>query len=143
MNFFSDTFAELEPAERMMLLDHATDRTFEDGESIIRQGTDNRNIYIVAEGEVRVELEPLQEGDPPMVLAHLDLGSIFGEMTFLTHSGASANVVAEGPVNLLCLEHAHLHQMIATDPKFGCRFYHALAVTLADRLRNASQRSEC
>ena len=141
VHFFSDTFAELEPAERMQLLDHATKRHFEAGESIIRQGTDNRNIYIVADGVVRVELEPDELDTPPVLVAHLDLGSIFGEMTFLTHAGASANVVAEDSVQLFCLDHGHLHGMITQDPGFGCRFYHALAVTLADRLRQTSRRS--
>ena len=140
VHFFSDTFAELEPAERMTLLDHAQERDFEDKETIIRQGADNRNIYVVLEGEVQVELEPTENRPESQILSRLDLGSIFGEMTFLTHAGASANVVASGPVKLLCMDHAHLHQMVSQDPGFGSRFYRALAVTLAERLRESSRK---
>jgi len=138
VTFFSDLFAELEPAGRYDLLDQADEVSFAEGDIIIRQDDPNRVIYVVQEGGVRVERAPGEGEDAPVVLAHLYLGAVFGEMSFLTHEKASATVVAEEPVQLLSLEHDKIKAMLDADDGFAARFYHSLAVTLADRLRETS-----
>jgi hypothetical protein len=41
-------------------------------------------------------------------------------------------------VQLLSLEHEKIKAMLDADDGFAARFYHSLAVTLADRLRETS-----
>ena len=138
MTFFSDLFAELEPAGRYDLLERAEELTFEPGDVIIREQDENRVIYVVQEGEVRVERAPSEGDDKPVVLAKLYLGAVFGEMSFLTHETASATVIAAEKVHLLALPHETIKDMLKEDRDFAVRFFQSLAVTLADRLRETS-----
>jgi CRP/FNR family cyclic AMP-dependent transcriptional regulator len=52
----------------------------------------------------------------------------------------SATVAAEGECLILLLDKKILLQKLTTDAPFGCRFYNALAVFLADRLREMGHR---
>ena len=61
-------------------------------------------------------------------------------MSFLTHATASASIVADGEVELLCVSHANINAMIERDPGFSGRFYRSVACTLAERLHRANQR---
>lgn len=138
MTFFSDLFAELEPSGRYDLLEKAEELSFKPGDAIIQEGDENRIMYVVQEGGVRVERAAGDESDAPVVLARLYLGAVFGEMSFLTHETASATVIAEEEVQLLALHHDSIKEMLKADADFGARFYQSLAVTLAERLRETS-----
>ncbi len=139
---FTDIFDELEPAERVALLDWATERQYDPDQLILRQDDENQTIFVVVEGQVRVERTVEREpGDEvPVVVARLGLGSIFGEMAFLTRANASASVFADEPVKVLCLQHQHLREMAQQDPNFAGRFYRSLAITLAHRLNDTNCR---
>ena len=63
------------------------------------------------------------------------------EMSFLGAAPASATVIATETVEVLCLEHTHINELVKQDPAFSGRFYQSLAVTLAHRLRDMNQRS--
>lgn len=138
MTFFSDLFAELEPAGRYDLLERAEELSFQPGDVIIREQDENRVMYVVQEGGVRVERAPAEGDKKPVVLARLYLGAVFGEMSFLTHETASATVIADEEVQLLALHHDTITEMLKEDARFAARFYQSLAVTLADRLRETS-----
>ncbi len=138
MTFFSDLFAELEPSGRYDLLEKAEEITFKAGDTIIQEGDENRIMYVVQEGAVRVERAAADKAGDPVMLATLYLGAVFGEMSFLTHETASATVIAEEEVQLLALHHESITEMLKEDAGFAARFYQSLAVTLADRLRETS-----
>ena len=84
------------------------------------------------DGEVRVEKD-IGDGKQT-ILAELGVGAILGEMTFLTRALPSATIVAKGTVDMLCITHASISQLVAKDPGLAGRFYHSVAVTLAHRL---------
>ena len=135
---YRDIFDGLAPAERVALLDLARSLSFEPDELIIAQDQDNPHIYVVRAGEVKVTLR--DDGGKELEVARLGIGSIFGEMAFVTGDVASANVVAVDEVEVLCVGHGHVSQMVAEDPGFAGRFYRSLATVLAERLRDTSQR---
>lgn len=68
------------------------EHAFSVGESLVLQGQPGRGLWIVADGEFEIFLEP---GGGPRI--HLDVaraGEVLGEMSLLTHQSASASVVA-------------------------------------------------
>lgn len=136
---YIDIFDQLEPHERLNLMDRATVKHFASGDTIVSQGSDNTSIYVISDGEVQVLLES-DEGSQE--LARLGIGTIFGEMTYLTHGTASATVVACEEVEVLCLEHSQILAMTHDDPEFAGRFYRSLAITLAYRLRHTNRQIE-
>jgi len=135
---YRDIFDGLAPPERVALLDRAKNLSFAPGERIIVQAQENPHIYVIRDGEVKVTLR--DDGGQEVEVARLAIGSIFGEMAFVTGDVASANVIAVDEVEVLCVGHSHVSQMVTEDPGFAGRFYRSLATVLAERLRDTSRR---
>jgi len=134
----SDIFDDLEPAERVNLLEQASEESFDDGARILEEGQANPSIFVIVDGEVAVRKRG-QDGNG-IEVARLGLGAIFGEMAFLTRESASADVVAVGAVKVLRLGHEHIQRMVRKAPEFAGRFYRSVAITLAERLRETSRK---
>ncbi len=135
-----DILQELSGTDRTRLLDKAESRSFQKDDILIKEGDSNAVIYILLDGEVRVETDS-HSNAKKVHLATLGYGSIFGEMSFIGAAAASATVIATETVEVLCVEHAHLNELVKQDPAFSGRFYQSLAVTLAHRLRDMNRRS--
>jgi CRP/FNR family cyclic AMP-dependent transcriptional regulator len=99
------------------------------GETLIEQGKPIDSIILVLEGRFSVIVEDVG------VIARRHVGDILGEMSIVDSAPPSATIVAEGGCLVLSLNKNILLQKLATDMAFGCRFYKAVAVFLADRLR--------
>jgi CRP-like cAMP-binding protein len=130
---YRDIFDELTPEERVHMLQHATERVFDAGTAILVEGEPNRSIYVILDGVVEVHRASI-------CLARLGLGSIFGEMAFLTGEPASATVRAHTPTTALQVDHEQIAALIQQRPGFGIRFYRSIAGTLATRLKHTSER---
>jgi CRP-like cAMP-binding protein/Fe-S-cluster-containing hydrogenase component 2 len=89
-------FSKLPPGERMYLTELLQSRHYERGDLIIHEGAHGDSLYIVEAGQVAIE----QSGH---VIAHLDEGNFFGEMSLLTSEPHTANVYALTPVDVLAL----------------------------------------
>ncbi len=100
--------------------------------NILTLGQINQAIYFLVKGNVRIER---RARDATTVLARLSGSSVFGEMSFLDGDIVSADVVAEGTVELLRLGKDDLDILVESDKMFGLRFYHSLAITLSQRIR--------
>ena len=103
------------------------------GETLIERGKPIDSIVLVLEGELLVGMKDLG------VVARRGVGDIVGEMSMVDSAPPSATVVAEGECLVLLLNKKILQQKLATDLAFGSRFYRALAIFLADRLRELQQ----
>jgi CRP/FNR family cyclic AMP-dependent transcriptional regulator len=104
------------------------------GEILIREGVFVDSIIIILEGECIVTAEAVGK------VARLGAGEIIGEMSFVDSAPPSATVTAERHSLILFLDKAAVLQKLEVDMAFGCRFYRALAVFLADRLRATVRR---
>src|SRR5262245_57465855 len=109
-------------------------RRLKDGEVLIEQGEPIDSIILLLDGRLSVA------GKDVGLLSRLGVGEIVGEMSLVDSAPPSATVAAEGECLILSLEKTILLQKLATDAPFGSRFYKALAVFLADRLRQMEQR---
>ena len=109
--------------------------SFEKDDTLIREGSMPKTVYLLRSGKVRVERS---NGGGRAVLVTLGPGSIFGEMAFIEDALASASVVADGKVDVDALEVTDLKQMFEAFPHFAARFYRSAAVTLSQRLRETS-----
>ena len=130
---YRDIFDDLTPDERVDMLKRADECVFEADTPILIEGKPNGAIFVILDGEVLVSKNGVQ-------LAALGLGSIFGEMAFLTGEDASATVTAKTATTVLRVDHAQIAQLIEEKRDFGTRFYRSLAGTLAVRLKRTSER---
>jgi CRP/FNR family cyclic AMP-dependent transcriptional regulator len=101
-----------------------------DGQVLIREGQKINAVYIVLEGEMTVDVAALGR------IARLGSGEIVGEISFVDTRAPSATVTALGDAQVLRLEREVLLTRLETDSAFAARFYRAIAIFLADRLRD-------
>lgn len=113
---------------------HGTRRVLQQGDVIVREGTPIDALFITLSGQFRVTL-----GDGAEV-ARLGAGEVIGEIAFVDSAPPSATVSATGGASVLTLPQALLRQRLTEDPAFAARFYRALAIFLADRLRATTRR---
>jgi CRP-like cAMP-binding protein len=99
------------------------------GTVLITQGQPIDALYIVLDGALSVRVGGDRE------VARLRAGEIVGELSFVDARPPSANAVAADEALVLAVPRAPLEARLDTDAPFAARFYRALAVLLADRLR--------
>jgi CRP/FNR family transcriptional regulator, cyclic AMP receptor protein len=120
---------QLNDSDIEWLARHGTRRRLADGDIIVREGEPIDALFITLSGQFRVSL-----GDGTGV-ALLGVGEVVGEIAFVDSAPPSATVNAIGEASVLVLPQALLRRRLAEDQPFAARFYRALAVFLADRLR--------
>jgi CRP/FNR family transcriptional regulator, cyclic AMP receptor protein len=99
------------------------------GEVLIQRGQAVDAVWLVLDGVLAVEA-----GAPGAAVARLQAGEVVGEMSFVDSRPPSATVEALRDTRVLEVPRAALHHRLG-DPAFAARFYHALALFLAHRLR--------
>lgn len=99
---------------------------------LIHEGKNIKALYILLDGELMVTAG---EGANLRTIAKLGVGEIVGELSFIDHRPPSATVKAAGDIQVLAIPRDALDQKIAEDPGFSSRFYKAVGVLLASRLR--------
>lgn len=89
---------------------------FEDGEIIVREGDESREMFIIRTGSVEV-LKHVAGHE--VTLTTLDRGSFFGEMSLLEGLPRSATVRAKGKASLAVLRPGSLLVQLRRDPTFA------------------------
>jgi CRP/FNR family transcriptional regulator, cyclic AMP receptor protein len=125
---------QLNDADVAWLGKHGTKRQLADGDVLVREGRPLDALFITLDGQLSVTL---QNGE---VVASLSVGEVIGEIAFVDSSPPSATVTASGRAVVLALAKSVLQERLAADAPFAARFYRALAIFLADRLRSATHR---
>ena len=106
---------------------------FAPGSVLIRQGSPIEHLYILLDGRLSVEVGKTQ-------VATLMAGEVVGEISFVDSRPPLASVIAQLPSIVLAIEKSLLKQKLDSDGQFGTRFYRAIALFLADRLRTTTGR---
>ncbi|HTP91950.1 MAG TPA: cyclic nucleotide-binding domain-containing protein [Xanthobacteraceae bacterium] len=99
------------------------------GEILIREGLPVESVIILLQGECLVTAQAVGE------IARLGAGEIVGEMSFVDSAPPSATVTATSDGLALFLDKNAMSSKLEADVAFGYRFYRALSIFLADRLR--------
>ena len=105
-------------------------RRLADGDVVIREGEPADAVVILLEGLFAVSAARVGE------VARLGIGEIVGEMSLIDSATPSATVTAVGECLALFLHKKLLLRKLEVDLGFGYRFYRALAILVADRLRD-------
>ena len=101
---------------------------------LIRQGEPVKDLFVVLDGAATVEVAGAG------VVATLASGEVMGEMSFVDSAPPSASVSAEEGCVVLALDKRAIEARMQDQPAFAGRFYKALAIFLADRLRSQNER---
>ncbi|HEX4779735.1 MAG TPA: cyclic nucleotide-binding domain-containing protein [Usitatibacter sp.] len=116
-------------------LAHAGERVHADpGMILIPLGSRVEYLYFVLEGRLAIKTK---SGDP---IAYLESGEIIGEMSLVDPAPTTVSVEVAADATMLRIPDAVVREKLASDPPFAARFYRALCVFLADRMRHTTQR---
>ena len=122
----------------------AQPRVYESGESIITEGADDRCVYLIQRGSVRVngriQIEGRRHIQPG--LCDLTVGDVFGELSLFESGPRTASVVAIERCDLLVFDAEALAAYFDHHPEQGYLALKWLFSVLNNRLRQADRRLE-
>jgi acyl-CoA reductase-like NAD-dependent aldehyde dehydrogenase len=116
-------------------------RRYARGEPILAQGTSGTECYLIAEGEVRLEVER-PDFDSDGVIAYLGPGMLCGEFSLLDGRPRSASAYANTEVTALALSEASLGRLCRDDPPTGVAVLRALGRDAAAKARETRRHLE-
>lgn len=115
------------PAEVLeRILSAGAERTYAEGEHVVRAGHPGDELYVVLEGSVRIE----RDG---RLVRMLGKGELFGEIAILDGGRRTADAVAERPTRCLVVPRELVQAAIEAEPRAAWE----LLGVLARRLREA------
>lgn len=104
---------------------------YKPGETIVTEGTLGDAVYLLLSGRAAVQKK--DAGD--RVLAELEDGEFFGEMSLVEATARSATVVATEESQIFRLPNQELHRLAEEDPQSMNRLLVVIVRTLSSRLR--------
>jgi len=105
-------------------------RFLQPGDALMREGEAERELYILAEGELHVTLRGT-------VLARLQPGTVVGEGSFFSGQTRSATVQASQPGVAWALSWDRFNALSQRQPRLAVELAKGLAAVLAIRMREA------
>ncbi len=109
----SPLFKDFDPAERKSIVEKFRMKQATPGEVLINEGKNSDGLYVVLHGSVQVS----KRNKPPIELARLKEGDVFGEMSLLTRQPATATVTAQNNSILLRLPRENFQELVLTHPQ--------------------------
>jgi CRP/FNR family transcriptional regulator, cyclic AMP receptor protein len=105
------------------------------GVNLINEGRPIESIYLVIDGAFSVRLAALGSREVARLMM---TGEVMGEMSFVDSAFPSATVQATERSFVLDIPRKRLNAKLAEDGWFAARFYRAMSMFLADRLRSTT-----
>ncbi|NUP05424.1 MAG: cyclic nucleotide-binding domain-containing protein [Polyangiaceae bacterium] len=132
----SNPFTYLTEADWAALRAHSREIQFVRDAVIVREASESPGVMVIRKGSARVE----QRRDTvTMTLAHMGEGEVFGEMSLLEDTVASATVIAHEDTSVELFERGQIEALLQSDPGFSARFHRSLAVHLSKRMRDRNR----
>jgi len=102
------------------------------GRHLFYEGQTSKQIYLLLEGEVRLEISMPEHGVMPVQT--VQPGELIGWSPLLGLGWMTATAVTVTPCRLLVLDVLQILELAEDEPKFGMEFMRRVAVALAKRL---------
>jgi CRP-like cAMP-binding protein len=107
-------------------------RFYGPGQVIIREGDRGNTFYLIEKGTVQVTKN---SDHGPVVLAHIGIGGVFGEMALIDDRPRMATVTAVDPTTVKVFPKAHLDDKLAKSDKL----VRALMKIFVEHIRGLSE----
>jgi len=106
------------------------------GSTVLREGDESRDVYLVDSGEIEI-----QRNTPygRYTLARLELGDVFGETAFIDEHARSGDAVVQSDTSLFHVNAGALGMLTDRDQKFTLALYWALWKSMSQKLRSTNQ----
>ncbi|MDW8327495.1 MAG: cyclic nucleotide-binding domain-containing protein [Anaerolineales bacterium] len=143
----TDIFYGLNPSQLERIAALCQERRFNIGDVIFEENSVGDEIYIIAQGEVDIQVDPSLVADPhtqatrPVTITTLRRGQSFGEIALVDEGLRSATArCASNNTILLVISRADLLGLCEAEPQLGYRLMNNLAADLALKIRSTDLR---
>jgi CRP-like cAMP-binding protein len=124
-------------ADLAALTERLREKHLRRGQILFRKGDTGSEMYFVQRGIMLVSTPVSDRVE--QVLARVEPGDFFGEMTLLDGSPRSATLQAETDTTLLVLDRGSLQAMVDASPHAAAAFFYAMVQVFIERLRRSTQ----
>jgi hypothetical protein len=104
---------------------------------IVKQGDYGDTMYLILEGELRVRLDVMGK---ETILATLNIGEFFGDISLFDHGPRSADVVANADSVVAKISASAFSELAKASPETATPFLLAIGKTLTARIRADNKR---
>ncbi len=132
-----ELFSGLTGNEILELLAASDDLSFNVGDMVFQAGDTGRALYLLLEGSVEIDLDVPKLGE--RVLAELESGSVFGEMSFFHPSPHAATVKCLTSARIMRLSRNQFDVLAAENPHLALCVTTNAAEILAARLHHTDE----
>jgi CRP-like cAMP-binding protein len=137
----ADIFYELTNTQLELVASICTEKDYQAGEVIFEANTPGNHLYIIATGEVAIQVNPASVAkDAPkdsLTVATLRRGQSFGEVSLVDEGLRSAGARCSAPdTHLILIPRDKLMLLCDTYPQLGYRLMRNLAADLAMKIRH-------
>ena len=135
-------FGGLEDKSMELVVGMLTERCFEKGDVIFKEGEFGRSMYVIGQGSTPGSVLVSRTGESGLLvrLVRLGPGDFFGEMALIDIQPRSMTVSAEAPVRLLELTNMDLLRLYEEDVQAYVMVLQNINRELCRRLRRADTR---
>ncbi len=138
----ADIFYQFTATQLELVSNLCGQETFNTGDIILEENAASDELYVIAEGEVEILVNPALVSDQPdlirdpVTIATLRRGQSFGEIALVDRGLRSAAVrAARNNTRLLIIPRNKLMQLCDSYPQLGYRLMRNLAADLALKIR--------
>lgn len=111
-----DVFQTLTPTELTHVAECTVKRQYQAGETIIRQGEDGEEFFLIAQG--RVSISAYRGGEPQRELGTMQRGDFFGERALITGEPRNATIRALDDVETYVLDKENFRNALERSTSF-------------------------
>jgi CRP-like cAMP-binding protein len=119
-----------------LLAECASRQRFLEGEKILEEGSDNRDMFLVDRGAIKVQRETPYG---VFTLAELGVGSLFGETSFVDGSPRSGDAIPVESATVLTLKSGPVRETMERDQRFALAIHWMLWKSLSKKLRSTNE----
>jgi CRP-like cAMP-binding protein len=120
-------FADLSRPQLQAIAHTYDEELFPEGQRILRQGMSGGGLYVILDGEARVERGETE-------LARLGRGDFFGDVSALLECTPTADVVALGPLRCLVVPGPEVERFLLAYPAVSVRMIKVMAKRISSVL---------
>lgn len=113
-------------------------KLYRDGEVVVKQGEKGDCMYAIQEGQFAVYKE--HEGRPPVRVAVLNKGDIFGEMAIFEQEIRSATVQALGDARVLTVDKKTFFRRVQEDPTLAFNMVRMMSQRIRNLIEETGER---
>jgi CRP/FNR family transcriptional regulator, cyclic AMP receptor protein len=143
----ADIFYELTTTQLELIASICEEKHYQTGDVVFAEQTPGTELYVIASGEVEIQIDPALVGRPSesasglFTIATLRRGQSFGEVALVDEGVRSAAArCSQHDTHMIVIPRDKLMLLCDTYPQMGYRLMRNLAADLAMKIRNTDLR---